>query len=80
MTYPHTPDQRSEAIIILEEAGISPDSVCAFGITAQGYWEFQRDAEGRIIADPIRKAGLKIWREWPNQSVGSAIYQALNPR
>lgn len=67
-----TEERQSEAAILVREAGIDPYDVCAFGVTAQGYFEYQRDIDGRVTH--------KAWREWPNQSVGSAVYQALNPQ
>ena len=81
-----TPDQREAVVIILDEAGIDPRTVSAFGVTAQGYYEIQYDAAGNPIRQrDTRLAGgarstTKVWREWPNQSVGSAVYQALNPQ
>ena len=60
---------RLAAVEILEAWGINPHDIATFGVTGEGYFEFQRDSFGaKIIVtqneDGSTSAQVKS-REWP---------------
>lgn len=56
---------RLAIVDILEAWGINPDNVAQFGVTRDGYFEFQRDSFGHKILVDGGGAPQLEWREWP---------------